>query len=189
MLQGKLPIISNNKDFSEEEISAISNVFRDKSHLEEEKIINIPNDREKRKNEISNKNELNRDNKLKINNKYNNHHYQDLIHNPNENTNNNYNSNTNLNAYDDKKLFENRNIIEYEGYINPHTIQMVNPNEQKRLNKIQKETKRVKFKNHFLHVVEIESYKSYNANMCYSDLQFVDTAERKSLCKELCLIL
>ena len=45
----------------------------------------------------------------------------------------------------------------------------------------------MKFKNKFLDVVEIESYKSYNAAMCFSDLEFIERkSDNRSFCKEFC---
>ncbi len=51
-----------------------------------------------------------------------------------------------------------------------------------------KSIKRVKFKENFLDIIEIESYRRFNTNMCYSDLEFVEISQRKSLCRELCNI-
>lgn len=62
--------------------------------------------------------------------------------------------------------------------------------DKKNLKKKNQKKKRMTFKDRFIEVVEIESYKVLNANMCFSDLEFVEnSSERKSFCKEFCSIL
>lgn len=198
MIQADLLTTANNKDNSIDEKFTISNVFKDKILFEEDKASNIPFEKEINLNTIiRNKNESNnnfRNKKLTKNNRENNQAVKDS---PSDSTNNfNYNSAYNLNGKDHKNLFDPRdynnhkinddniaqNKLYYKGGVNDQYIKNVK-------NKKDKKYKRVKFKTQFLNIVEIESYKSFNANMCYSDLEFVDTGERKSLCKELCTIL
>lgn len=209
MLQGDSPTTANNKDISVDEKYAISNVFKEKNYYEEEKnTINIPNEREINKKTLGNKkdlkikNEVPKNVKLHILNKNNNeNNYQGFIDNPHYNSNNNQNYNSSYILKEQQNLknifeqinFSNNKLQNYKN-ANNEFINQRNTNEQQQnmkniKNKKQKKTKRVKFKNQFLDIVEIESFKSFNANMCYSDLEFVDTAERKSLCKELCTIL
>jgi hypothetical protein len=197
MLKGELLITTNNKNFSIEEKFKISNVFKDKSLYEEEKILSIPIETEININTIRCKNDFKTKNKLNKNLKHQNSkdNYQDLIDNPKNNTNynNNFISTLNLkgeNEKNNKNLFEKNNYNkdnlqkDFDDKANVNELNMKNGKYKK-----QKKTKRVRFESKFLSIVEIESYKAFNANMCFSDLEFVDTAERKSLCKELCTIL
>lgn len=200
MLQGELLTITNNKDYSNEEKYTISNIFKDKSQFEDEKSLNIPYEKEKNikkikvKKDFKTRNEKNKSLKLQEIEKgvNNNKNYQDLVDNPSDNTNNNFKSTFYLKKINEdviKNLFDKNN---YNENIDRESDEKTNANEDNVkifINKKQKKTKRVKFKTQFLNIVEIESYKSFNANMCFSDLEFVDTAERKSLCKELCSIL
>jgi len=197
MLKGELLTTSNNKDFSIKEKFTISNVFKDKSLNEEEKIFSIPIETEINIDTIRCKKDSKTKNKLNQNLKYQNSkdNYQDLIDNPKNYTNydNNFRSTLNLkdeNEKNNKNLFEKNNYYidnlqkDFDEKANNNDLNMKNEKCKK-----QKKNKRVRFKSQFLSIVEIESFKTFNANMCFSDLEFVDTAERKSLCKELCVIL
>lgn len=106
---------------------------------------------------------------------------------------NNYNSNIGLkqkthngnilNILNGKKININSNLVR-KFFLNARE----NPSQ---INKKLKKKGHLTFKKNFIDVVEIESYKTLNANLCFSDLDFVENtpSKRKSFCNKFCNIL
>jgi len=98
-----------------------------------------------------------------------------------------YNKTTQKISYNSKTSNEKRmnivNILEKKNNNNNNTNNNYNTNNN---NKVKK---RVKLKKKFLDIIDVESYKSYNAKLYYSDLELIEIKRNyKSFCKEICNI-
>ena len=84
-----------------------------------------------------------------------------------------------------------KDLISSDKIINVHLSENIENKEiiLENINK-SKNKKKLKFKEKFLDIVEVESYKVFNANMCFSDLEFVGNSDnRKNFCRDFCVIL
>lgn len=199
-------IHTSNKEISIEEKNSISNILKDQKAVEEERLFNLTEEKEKETytkinekiNEIKPKNEQTMISKVQRGLKNN---PKDIL-NFNEKFKSNMNNNfglketspMNRNVQTEKKRNFNNNFNHPSINTNNQNVNIVDfkkpgyTNEYEK-NKKLKISRRVKFKEKFLDIVPIESFKTFNANMCFSDLEFVETGERKSLCRELCNII